>query len=203
MPSFKDSNGEAWVVEIKTQSVQAIKNLCKDAAEKPIDLLAAIENGQLDQLIGNIELLVDMVFVLCIDQVKERFDVAKYDKDNEHMYELIPEWADEPTMTKASRWFGQRLNGGAVMELIEAFQEALIDFFPNEGRKKALRHIMEKNQELDRIQNEESVQLIDRAFEQAVPAIREEAQKHASKIQKFIRRGISSDSSGSAPESSE
>ena len=199
MASFKDADGDLWVVEIKTRSVLAVKHLCKDASGQPLDLLAIAERGRLDQLIGNTELLVDMMFVLCADQIKERFDVQQYDADNVHMYELIPDWSKEPTMTKASRWFGQRLNGKALEELSAAFQEALIDFFPNESRKTALKLIMEKSRELDRIQCEEAVSQIEQAFEQAVPAIREETKRRAETVLQDLSNAVS----GSSPESSE
>jgi hypothetical protein len=196
MSTFKDSQGTDWILEIKIQHIEAVKRLCKDHTGKPVDLLYIIETGNLEQLIRDIELLVNVVFVLCYQQVKELFDVTEYDKNNAEMYELIPEWKTESAMTKASRWFGQRLNGETLITLIEAFQEGLIDFFPNESRKAALRQIIAKQKELERIQNEELENQMNKVFPQVTEKIREQSRD-------IVKRELSELLSGNTPELSE
>jgi hypothetical protein len=196
MSTFKDSQNTEWFIEIKIQHIEAVKRLCKDKFGKPIDLLEIIETGNLDQLINDIELLVNIVFVLCYQQIKELFDVTEYDKNNAEMYELIPEWKKETAMIKASRWFGSRLNGETLITLVEAFQEGLIDFFPSESKKAALRKIIAKSKELEQIQNEELETQMNEMFPQVTEKIRKEAQRK-------IKEGFSGLLSGNTPELSE
>jgi hypothetical protein len=196
MSIFRDSQGTDWTIEIKIQHIEAVKRLCKDKFGRPIDLLEIIETGNLDQIINDIELLVDIVFVLCYQQVKELFDVAEYDKNNAEMYELIPEWKKESTMIKASRWFGNRLNGETLITLIEAFQEGLIDFFPNESKRAALRKIIAKEKELEQIQNEELETQMTEMFPLVTDKIRKETQRK-------IKENFSGLLSGNTPESLE
>jgi hypothetical protein len=196
MSCFTDTQNTVWIIEIKIQHIEAVKRLCKDKLGRPIDLLEVIETGNLDQLINDIELLVNIVFVLCYQQVKELFDVTEYDKNNADMYELIPEWKKESTMTKASRWFGGRLNGETLITLVESFQEGLIDFFPNESKKAALKKIIAKEKELEQIQNEELETQMNEMFPQVTEKIRKEAQRR-------IKESFSGLLSGNTAESSE
>jgi hypothetical protein len=193
MASFRDIKGTDWNIEIKIQQVEFVKKLCKDRFGNPVDLLIIIETGKLDQIIGDIELLVDIVFALCYEQIKEQFHVAEYDQDNADIYELIPEWKKESNIIKASRWFGNRFNGETLIKLVEAFQEALIDFFPNESHKAALRKIIAKSKELEQIQSEVLELQIEETFPIVTEKIREETKKK-------ITQGLSGLLSGSTPE---
>ncbi|MDR1290103.1 MAG: hypothetical protein LBK06_02765 [Planctomycetaceae bacterium] len=193
MASFRDTKGTDWNIEIKIQQVEFVKKLCKDKFGNPVDLLIIIETGKLDQIIGDIELLVDIVFALCYEQIKEQFNVAEYDQDNADIYELIPEWKKESNIIKASRWFGNRFNGETLIKLVEAFQEALIDFFPNESHKAALRKIIAKSKELEQIQSEVLELQIEETFPIVTEKIREETKKK-------ITLGLSGLLSGSTPE---
>lgn len=193
MASFRDTKGTDWNIEIKIQQVEFVKKLCKDKFGNPVDLLIIIETGKLDQIIGDIELLVDIVFALCYEQIKEQFNVAEYDQDNADIYELIPEWKKESNIIKASRWFGNRFNGETLIKLVEAFQEALIDFFPNESHKAALRKIIAKSKELEQIQSEVLELQIEETFPIVTEKIREETKKK-------ITQGLSGLLSGSTPE---
>ncbi|GHT42978.1 hypothetical protein FACS189443_6510 [Planctomycetales bacterium] len=181
MISFTDCHSVDWSLEIKMRHIEAVKRLCKDKNGKPVDLLLVIQTGNIEQLFNDIETIVNIAFVLCGEQVKERFDVAAYDASNADMYELVPEWKTESNVIKASRWFGERINGAVLGNLIEAFQEALIDFFPNESRKTALKKIVENQKQIDRIQVEEIEKQLTEMMPRVEAKIRSETKEKISK----------------------
>jgi hypothetical protein len=195
MPNFKDFTDFEWSIDIKIKHIEAIKKLCKDQNGLPVDLLELIEKGLLDQLLNDINLLIEIVFVICYDQIKEQFNITEYDADNADLFEMIPEWKKESTMKKANRWFTSRIDGTTLTPLIEAFQEALIDFFPNESRKAALRKIIAKSKELERVQDEELEVQINEMFPMITEKIRSEAKRVA-------KESLSGFLSGNMPESS-
>jgi predicted GTPase len=86
--------------------------------------------------------------------------------------------------------------GQALIDLCEAFQEALINFFPNESRKTALKKIMEKSKELEQMQSNELMQQIDEAVTQVIPTIQAETRR---KVQESLSNALS----GNMPESLE
>jgi hypothetical protein len=194
MSEFKDANGTTWAFDIKFKHVEEIKRFCKAADGKPFDLLAILEKGQLDQI--DTEMMVNIVFVLCYSQVRKQFDLAAYDAEMQDSYEMFPELKAENAMVKASRWFGGLMNGQALIALGDAFQEALLDFFPNESRKTALKKLMEKGKELEQIQSETMIQQIDEAAKDAETTIRTETKQR-------MRTAVSDALSGNVPVSSE
>jgi hypothetical protein len=196
MPNFKDSQNFEWSIDIKIQQLEAVKKLCKNQSGQSVDLLELIERGLLDQLLNDINLVIEVVFVICYEQIKEQFNVTEYDAENADLYEMIPEWKKESTMKKASRWFKNRLDGATLNQLIETFQDGLIDFFPNESRKAALRKIIAKGKELEQIQNEELETQINEMF----PLVTEKIRSEAGKIAKEALCGFLS---GNSPESLE
>jgi predicted nucleic acid-binding protein len=196
MSNFKDLLGFEWSIDIKIQHIEAVKKLCKDQGGHSIDLLELIEKGFLDQLFNDVNLLIEIVFVICYEQVKEQFNVTEYDANNADLFEMIPEWKKESTMKKAARWFAGRINGEILTKLIEAFQDALIDFFPSESRKAALRKIIAKSKELEQIQDEELENQINEMFPMITEKIRSEAKKIA-------KQGLSGLLSGNMQELSE
>jgi predicted nucleic acid-binding protein len=179
MSNFKDSSGYEWSIDLKIQHIEAVKKLCRDQGGHPVDLLELIEKGILDQLLSDINLLIEIVFVICYEQSKEQFNVADYDTEKADMYEMIPEWKKESNMKKASRWFSGRIDGATLYQLIEAFQDALIDFFPSESRKAALRKIIAKSKELELIQDQEIETQINEMFPMVTEKIRNEAKRVA------------------------
>jgi len=192
MSTFKDANGQDWVLDIKFHHVEKIKRYPISKDGKPFDLLAILEKENLETLMIDFEQLINIVFVICYEQVKERFDLAAYDEANKEDYEMFPELKVESAMFKAARWFAQQLNGQAIQELSEAFEEALLNFYPNQNRKDALKKILEKQRELERMQCEEAI----RVFDESVPVIQDE-------IKRQVRETFSDALSGNLPESSE
>ena len=174
MSTFKDANGMEWHIDIKNKHVDEIKRFCKGADGKPIDLLAVIAKGEnLETLFNDVSTIVNIVFVVCYDQVKEHFDLTAYDKQNEDDYEMFPELKTENVKIKASRWFGGLLNGQALTDLLKAFEEALVNFCPSERLKAALK----KMAELEEIQSEAVIQQIEEMAAQAIPVIQAETKK--------------------------
>jgi hypothetical protein len=196
MSTFKDANGKEWFLDIKFKHVEEIKRYCKGKGEKPIDLLAILERGNLEQLLNDLETMVNVAFIICYGQVREHFKLAEYDESRREDYEMFPELKAESEKIKASRWFGEQLDGQALIALIDAFQEALINFFPNESRKMALKKILEKSRELEQMQSNEVIRQIDEAVVQAAPKIQAETRKR-------IQESVSNALSGSVPESSD
>ncbi|MDR1268604.1 MAG: hypothetical protein LBK82_03675 [Planctomycetaceae bacterium] len=193
MPNFKDFTNFEWSIDLKIKHIEAVKKLCKDQGGHPVDLLELIEKGLLDRLLNDINLLIEIVFVICYDQIKEQFNITEYDADNADLFEMIPEWKKESAMKKASRWFANRIDGATLIPLIEAFQEALIDFFPSESRKAALRKIIAKSKELERIQDEELEAQINEMFPMVTEKMRSEAKRVA-------KENLSGFLSGNMPE---
>ena len=192
MSTFIDANGQEWFLDIKIRHIEEVKRFCKGRDGKPIDLLEILERGNLERLIFDIEALVNTAFVICDKQVAERFNLADYDVANAATYEMIPEWKTESTKIKASRWFGELINGAALRSLTSAFEEALVNFCQSESRQAALKKLLEKSRELERMQGDEMIQRID----EAMPQIQAEAKR-------LIQESLSDALSGNLPESSE
>jgi hypothetical protein len=93
MTSFQTINGLTFSVNIKTKDIRAIKDFVKYPDNKPVDILEATETGTLAGIYGNVPTLVDVMFILTLDQIKEHFDIEQFDKANCWNYELYPEQA--------------------------------------------------------------------------------------------------------------
>jgi len=132
----------------------------------PVDIFDAAETGALSRIAGDVATLYDVMFIICLDQVKEHFDVQKFDEANRKTYEMFPEQAAEPVLTKASRWFSSLTDGDAFVGMVKAFEEAVVNFIPNENRKAAMWTILEKERETARIESEYRVKAVEMMFEQ-------------------------------------
>lgn len=165
MTNFKTSNGIVLTIELKTKDMRAVKELVNYSDGKPVDILEAAETGTLNGIYGDIATLVDVVFILCLDQIKQVFDVKKYDEENQKTYDLFPDQATEPVLTKASRWFGSVINGDSLIQMIDAFNEAVINFTPNENRRKALKTILDREKEIEKMEAEYRMATVNQMFE--------------------------------------
>jgi hypothetical protein len=166
MVNFKTTNGITYILDIKTKDIKAVKELVKYPDGKQVDIFEAAETGTLASIYKDIETLINVVFVLCLDQIKEHFDLKKYDENNQKTYEFIPELKDEPAITKASRWFGNTINGDSVIEIIDAFIEAVINFTPSESRRNAMRMILAKEKEIEKLEMDYRQKSINQMFTQ-------------------------------------
>jgi hypothetical protein len=167
MISFKTTNNLIFTINIKTKDLQAVKDMVKYKNGQPVDILEAAETGTLVAVYGDVSTFVDVCFMLCLDQVKSHFDLAAFDEENQWIYEQFPERKREPVMVKASRWFGSLINGETLIQMIEAFNEGVVNFTPNENRRKAMRLILEKEKEMDRLETEYRTKTVERMFQQA------------------------------------
>ncbi|GHT17845.1 hypothetical protein FACS1894189_4530 [Planctomycetales bacterium] len=78
----------------------------------------------------------------------------------------MPEQRDEPPLTKASRWFRSLIDGDALIQMVDAFNEAIVNFTPNENRRAALRTVLEKERETERLEAEYRIKLVNQMFDQ-------------------------------------
>ena len=203
MSTFTMSNGISFVIDLKMKDAKAVKELVKYPDGKPVDIFEAAETGSLSLIHGDVATLVDTVFIICLDQIKEHFDVQKFDELNRKTYELFPEQASETLLQKASRWFGNLIDGNAIDDMTKAFEEAVINFIPNENRKAALRAILEKERETARIESDYQVKAVHMLFEQAKKNLGKRWENFSKKeAQKLLDQLDGQfDSSGSTPES--
>ncbi|MDR2169699.1 MAG: hypothetical protein LBP59_06125 [Planctomycetaceae bacterium] len=165
MSNFTSTNGITYVLDIKTKDVKAVRELIKYSDGKPVDLFEAAETGTLAAIMHNIALLIDVVFVLCLDQVKENFNLEKYDNENKKTYELRPELELESRLTKASRWFGNSIDGDTVIKIVDAFSEAIVNFIPSESRRQTLQVVLAKEKEIEQIEAELQMKSAERTFQ--------------------------------------
>ncbi|MDR1478142.1 MAG: hypothetical protein LBJ00_04295 [Planctomycetaceae bacterium] len=174
MSNFKDSSGRDWTIKIKTESADLVKKYCHDQQGKPIDLFRAIELNQIEQILFDVELLVNIVFVLLRDQVYEVFDVDEYNCKQADLYEDFPELKNEPKMGKASRWFGGCVDGDVLRQMLVAFEEAIIDFFPSESKRETIRKALNKIREIEKQHTTMVLEQIDLNAEKMIPIMREQ-----------------------------
>ncbi len=102
MRTFMDNTGRPWTVAINVDSIKRVKSLLG------VDLMATVEGGLLEQLVGNPILLCDIVFAL-----------------------VKPE-ADAKNVTDED--FGRSMGGDAIDNATTAVLEDLVDFFPSRRR---------------------------------------------------------------------
>ncbi len=114
MHSFRDSEGRPWNLAINVSTVKRVRSLVG------VDLYRLPEDGfkPLGELLGDPCKFVDVLFA-----------IVKPD-------------ADAKEITDES--FGAALGGDYIEKASDAFVEELIDFFPDERRRKALRKVIEK-----------------------------------------------------------
>lgn len=148
MPTFTDNQNRIWTVEITADGAARVRDLVKDTEGAPVDLFAAAESGKFDAL-KNIQVLTKVVFVLCLSQVLEEFNVEKHDTENAEIYELIPDRRDERKAQKAARWFSNGITGPVMETMTDALMQAIINFTTNQTRRDAIREVLAREKELE------------------------------------------------------
>lgn len=120
MRTFKDSAGRTWKIDINVAQVKRVKSALS------LDLLGLVDDRMrpLEQLLSDPVKLVDLIYVLCSEQVE---------KDGV---------SDEQ--------FGRAMAGDVIEAAAEAFVGALSDFFPSRQRQ-ALQLVMRKQTELKEV----------------------------------------------------
>ena len=187
MSQFKDSVGDVWILDIKVADVERVRKLVKDKEGLPIDLLVITEQGGFKQL-KNIETTLNIIQVLCLEQIGQRFDLTKYDAENESIYEAIPEWRDESVMQKKSRWLASRINFEVLPAMMEALFEALINFTSSPSRRDAMRSIHDGERELEEISCRETVKNMAEATKRGQEIIMRTMEKAVEKMPEMFQQ---------------
>jgi hypothetical protein len=199
---FTTTNQIKFDIDIKTKDIFNVKKFVQYDDGRPVDILEASETGTLAQIYGDIRTMVDVAFYLCLDQIKEHFDLQKYDTENQKAYEFQPELSGETTLVKASRWFGSIIDGNTLFEIIESFKDAVVNFTPDENRRKALRVILDKERETQKLESEYRIKTVNKIFEQAEADLGNRWKKLENQELQNIRQTLDglTDSSGSMRE---
>lgn len=118
MHHFSDSTGARWEIAINVGLVKRVRSLLS------VDLSKLLQEGAKEQpdIADDICLFVDVLWVLCEQQAKERG------------------MSDEQ--------FGQSLGGDSLADAMDAFREELIDFFPSSKARPTLRKLAAKRLEI-------------------------------------------------------
>ena len=161
MASFKTSNGETWILEIKTKHAMLVKNYVRDKDGNPIDLLELADSGLLFKVLSSLETLLNVAFCCCLDEIKTRFSVENYDRENEGLYELFPEMKNETAFQKSQRWFAGLMNGEALVSVTNAMKEAVLDFCPSQPQKDAYRKVFQSTKRLDEAKAKKTEELVE------------------------------------------
>ena len=120
MANFTDAQDRTWKVFIDIPIVKKLK-------EHDLDILNFFANNfeVFEAIVGDPVRLVDTLWLVCEDQVKER-------------------GMDEVGFAKA-------LYGDALMSAAEALVEGVCDFFPDPKRRASLRAVFRKSKEAEEI----------------------------------------------------
>jgi hypothetical protein len=112
MPSFRDAEGRAWLLQVNVSAVKKVKALVG------VDLYAVVADGPkaLGELLTDIVKVIDVVYVLCKDE------------------------ADARGVTDEA--FGRAMHCDALEAAAGALVEGLIDFFPGPRARAALRKVV-------------------------------------------------------------
>lgn len=165
MASFKDTRNITFSLDIKQKDTVMVRNLLKDAEGKPLDLLAMADTGNLHQLFGRAQLMLDTVFLICLDQVKELFSEEDFDRSHDVELETIPGLRTSK-LQKMAFWFGEGVGPEQIPEITNAFKEAIVNFTPNPYQREALRRVIANQEALEKAQMERAVLLADARMKQ-------------------------------------
>lgn len=113
MKTFIDNSGRPWVFSI---NVAAAKR-CRALVGVDLYKLATDSMRPLGELLSDPITLVDVLYVLC----KEQADAQNVSDED----------------------FGRAMGGDSILRAVKAFQEELIDFFPDPRVRAGLKKVME------------------------------------------------------------
>ena len=118
MHTFADNLGRTWYVDVNVTTIRRVR------AVLDVDLYQLVDDGMqaLGKLVADPVRLADVLYVLCKDD------------------------ADSKNISYED--FGRALAGDAISSAAEAFVEELIDFFPDERSRAALRRVIAAGREV-------------------------------------------------------
>ena len=118
MRTFKDSAGNTWCLQINVSTVKR----CRAYAEVDLVALFDSECEALQKLSNDPIKFVETLYVLCGDEAKER--------------------------NVSSDQFEAAMSGDSINTAMNAFLEELIDFFPEERKRNALKKVLDASRKL-------------------------------------------------------
>ena len=148
MTSFTDSQGFVWSMNIKFRDVERVKNNVKGINGQPVDLLAIAERGDFSTISGSVQTVLNVVFWLCLDEILQNFDLEEWNYRHEKLYEYLPNEKGRSVLQKAADWFGERITGNELPEVVRAWERALLNFIPNPKIRESVENLIEKQEVL-------------------------------------------------------
>ena len=147
MTTFKDSQGETWTMNITFADVQQVRENVIDTNGEPVDLLKIAEKGDFSSVSGSVQVVLNTVFWLVFPQLGRRgFSVEKFDADHAAEYEIFPDMKNRTPLQKAAVWFGERISGDGLLEIVRAWERALLNFIPNTKLRESVQNVMAKEE---------------------------------------------------------
>ena len=146
MTSFTDSQGFVWSMNIKFRDVERVKNNVKGINGQPVDLLAIAERGDFSTISGSVQTVLNVVFWLCLDEILQNFDLEEWNYRHEKLYEYLPNEKGRSVLQKAAVWFGERISGDGLLEIVRAWERALLNFIPNTKLRESVQNVMAKEE---------------------------------------------------------
>ncbi|MBQ4143712.1 MAG: hypothetical protein IJD43_09580 [Thermoguttaceae bacterium] len=189
MASFKDTRNITFSLDIKQKDTVMVRNLLKDAEGKPLDLLAMADTGNLHQLFGRAQLMLDTVFLICLDQVKELFSEEDFDRSHDVELETIPGLRTSK-LQKMAFWFGEGVGPEQIPEITNAFKEAIVNFTPNPYQREALRRVIANQEALEKAQMERAVLLADDRLKKVNMAMEKQLQRELDRSPDLLLENI-------------
>jgi hypothetical protein len=127
MQSFKDEKGREWTLQLNVTTATELK---RDA---DVDVYAMLKDrlASLPELLEDSPRLAGALYLLCRDQAAKASITAED--------------------------FGHGLTGDSLADAGEAFTRAVIDFFPDRGRRPLLMQILEKSREIAQAMTAEGI----------------------------------------------
>jgi len=146
MTSFTDSQGFVWSMNIKFRDVERVKNNVKGINGQPVDLLAIAERGDFSTISGSVQTVLNVVFWLCLDEILQNFDLEEWNYRHEKLYEYLPNEKGRSVLQKAAVWFGERISGDGLLEIVRAWERALLNFIPNTKLRESVQNVMAREE---------------------------------------------------------
>ena len=146
MTKFVDNTGYEWSLDIKVRDIERVKAHVTGINGKPVDLLEIAEKGDFSSVSGSVQIILKVIFWLLLDDIMQNFDREEWDRDHATLYEVVPEEKRKTLIQKAADWFGERIGGEQVIEMVKAWESALLGFIPNPRVKEAVEKVMDKQQ---------------------------------------------------------
>lgn len=146
MTKFTDNTGYEWVLDIKVRDIERVKAHVTGINGKPVDLLEIAEKGDFSSVSGSVQIILKVIFWLLLDDIMANFDRESWDRDHATLYEVVPEEKRKTLIQKAADWFGERIGGEQVIEMVKAWESALLGFIPNQRVREAVEKVMDKQE---------------------------------------------------------